>query len=221
MRIFLFAFLVDGVFGDTESVMEGHSAILHTNITKNHQDRMLWYFEGTRIALINGEASKSCLYDGEGGRFRDRLEVDYETGSLNITNIKPEHAGRYEAEIIRSESSGKTESLNRSSKCESARIYPKSSKRGEIIKSFSLTVIASDSGEHKNKALTDPQDKEMEKTVPGSGPSTGVVAGIVVGVVVVGVVLLMMAAAVVFRKKIDDYIFRKFKEIPTSERTTV
>lgn len=212
MVIFLFAFLVDG---DPEavksvSVMEGDPVILNTNVTKQH-DIMRWYFNGIRIALINGHPNTSCVYDGEDGIFRDRLEVDYETGSLNITNIRSEHAGRYEAELIRSESSGKSEILNRPSKCDSTKISKKNSNSEDIIKSFSLTVRASDSGKKKNEGLIEPQDKEMEKS---SGLSPGVVAGIVGGVV--GVVLLVAAA--VGRRKIDRCIFRKFKEIPTREK---
>uniref|UniRef100_A0A8C2CDK6 Immunoglobulin domain-containing protein n=1 Tax=Cyprinus carpio TaxID=7962 RepID=A0A8C2CDK6_CYPCA len=108
-------------------VMEGDLVTLNTSVTKQQHDTVRWYFNDILIALINGHPNTSCLYDGEDGRFRKRLEVDYETGSLIITNITTEHAGRYEAEIIRSESSGKSESLNRTSKCNSTKIIHKSS----------------------------------------------------------------------------------------------
>ncbi|KTF71720.1 hypothetical protein cypCar_00046371 [Cyprinus carpio] len=104
---------------------------------------MLWYFNNIRIALIN-DPTTSCLYDGVGGTFSDRLKVDYETGSLTITETRPEHAGRYEAEIIRRDGSGKSESLNRPSKCDSTRITQKTNNLGETIKTFQVTV--SDSG---------------------------------------------------------------------------
>ncbi|XDV23961.1 hypothetical protein PO909_028288, partial [Leuciscus waleckii] len=91
----LFVFLVDGVLGDASELnlvsMEGKSVPLNTGVNKQKRDKMLWYFNDILIAQINGEAGKSCLYDGEDGRFRDRLEVDYETGSLTITNIRSEH----------------------------------------------------------------------------------------------------------------------------------
>ncbi|XP_077081568.1 uncharacterized protein LOC143735308 [Siphateles boraxobius] len=181
--------LLDGVFGDevmTVSVMEGDSVSLNTNITKKHHDKMLWYFNDTRIALINGHPNTSCLYDGEDGRFRDRLEVDYETGSLTITNIRSEHAGRYEAELIRSESSGKRQSLNRNRKCDRTKITRKiSSSHDDTIKIFSVIIIASRSDQ-------DETDKEpyMEKhaadfTDPGPGLPSGAVAGIVVAVLLV------------------------------------
>uniref|UniRef100_A0A673LD17 Immunoglobulin domain-containing protein n=1 Tax=Sinocyclocheilus rhinocerous TaxID=307959 RepID=A0A673LD17_9TELE len=138
-----YIFVFPGVFGDdVVTVMEGDTVTLHTDITKKEHDKMLWYFEDTRIALINGHPNTSCLYDGEDGRFRDRLEVDYKTGSLIITDITTEHAGRYEAEIIRSESSGKRQSLNRNRKCDSTKITKKISiSHDDTIKTFSMIVI--------------------------------------------------------------------------------
>ncbi|KAK7126490.1 hypothetical protein R3I94_017843 [Phoxinus phoxinus] len=101
---------------------------------------MLWYFNDTLIALINGEARTSCLYDGEGGRFRDIVEVDYQTGSLIITHITSEHAGRYEANFIQSRSSGTSQSLNRNSKCDSTKITRKTSNIGDTINTFIVSV---------------------------------------------------------------------------------
>uniref|UniRef100_A0A673LJL4 Immunoglobulin domain-containing protein n=1 Tax=Sinocyclocheilus rhinocerous TaxID=307959 RepID=A0A673LJL4_9TELE len=137
-----YIFVFPGVFGDdVVTVMEGDTVTLHTDITKKEHDKMLWYFEDTRIALINGHPNMSCLYDGEDGRFRDRLEVDYKTGSLTITDITTEHAGRYEAEIIRSESSGKRQSLNRNrNKCDGTKIIQKMINIGDSVKTFSVSV---------------------------------------------------------------------------------
>ncbi|XP_073700518.1 uncharacterized protein [Garra rufa] len=181
--LILFAFLVDGMFGETDkvkSVKEGDLVILNTDITKGHQV-MKWYFNDILIAMINGNSRSSCLYDGEGERFKDRLAVDYETGSLIITEITTEHAGRYEAEFIRSESTGKKEILKRTFKCDSTKITNKTNIVGEIIKTFRLNVIASDLNKNKNEAQISPQDKENE---------TSAVVGISVAV--------QLAAAVVF-----------------------
>uniref|UniRef100_A0A8C2PN76 Uncharacterized protein n=1 Tax=Cyprinus carpio TaxID=7962 RepID=A0A8C2PN76_CYPCA len=166
--------------------MEGDSFILRINVSKQHHEPMRWYFNDSLITLINGP-NTSCLYDGEGGRFRDRLKVDYETGFLTITDIRSEHAGRYEADIIRRDSSGKSQSLNRNPKCDSTKIYKKNIIPKDIIITFSLTVSASDSGKNKNEAQIVPQDKEKKIC---SGPSTADVTGIVIA-------FLVVAAAVV------------------------
>ncbi|KAK9967224.1 hypothetical protein ABG768_001632, partial [Culter alburnus] len=102
---------VSGV--DTEevsvSVMEGDSVTLHTGVQTKHQDKIRWYFNGIRIAQINGDQSKTCTdvqcKDGD-ERFRDRLKLDHQTGSLNITNIRITDSGEYKLLI----SSGSSES---------------------------------------------------------------------------------------------------------------
>ncbi|KAG1946352.1 hypothetical protein F2P79_013818 [Pimephales promelas] len=149
-----------GVFSDEVSVNEGDSVSLNTGVIKQPDNLMLWYFNDTRIALINRDPSTSCLYDGEGGRFRSRVKVDYKTGSLNITNITTEHTGRYEAVIIRSSSTRNSRSLNGQSKCDSTKIYNRNSTtQAKTIKTFNVSVT-------------------------GSGSSAGAVAGIVVGLLV-------------------------------------
>ncbi|XDV24060.1 hypothetical protein PO909_028342 [Leuciscus waleckii] len=137
--------LDQGVFGaetvEVKQVLEGDSVTLNTGVTKGERDEMLWYFKDTRIALISGHHNTSCLYDGEDGRFRDRLKVDYETGSLTITNIRSEHAGRYEAELNIKKSSGTSRSLNRNRKCNSTKITRKtSSTHDDFTKTFSVSV---------------------------------------------------------------------------------
>ncbi|KAK7136671.1 hypothetical protein R3I93_016880 [Phoxinus phoxinus] len=185
--IILLAFLHDGVFSaDTDevnmSVMEGGSVPLNTGVTKQQHETMRWYFNDILIVQINGDPKKNCLYDGEDGRFRDIVEVDYKTGSLNITNIRSEHAGRYEAEHIRSESSGIKLSLNRNSTCDRTKISRKTSNMDDTIKIFSVTVSgAADPG--KADSQKDIKETETDK-IPASGLSAGAVAGIVVAVLV-------------------------------------
>lgn len=97
---FLLVFVVQAAVGagvEQVSKTEGETVKLSTGVVKDRHEEMQWYFNGIRIALINGNANKSCLYDGEGGIFKNRLEADYESGSLTIKNIGPEHAGQYQA----------------------------------------------------------------------------------------------------------------------------
>ncbi|KAK9967215.1 hypothetical protein ABG768_001623 [Culter alburnus] len=181
--IILLAFLVNGAFTadpDEVSVNEGESVTLNSGLIRKQEETMLWYFNNILIVHINGDPEKTCFYYGEGGIFRDRLKVDYKTGSLTIINATLEHAGRYEAELIKSDSSGKKESLNRNSKCNSTKIIRKTS-LGEIIKKINVTVKAPGKAEPQ----MDIKEQETDKTVPGSDLSAGAVAGIVVAILVV------------------------------------
>ncbi|KAK9967210.1 hypothetical protein ABG768_001618 [Culter alburnus] len=91
-----------GVFGVDElksvSVMEGDSVTLNSDLTEYEDDLILWRFgtNNTLIAEISVLEDSMTVYDdGPDGRFRDRLKLDHQTGSLTITNITTEHAGDY------------------------------------------------------------------------------------------------------------------------------
>ncbi|XP_026107908.1 uncharacterized protein LOC113079891 [Carassius auratus] len=189
-----------GVFGDdvvTEN--EGDTVTLNTDIIKKEHDKLLWYFEDTRIALINGHPNTSCLYDGEDGRFRDRLEVDYESGSLIITNITTQHTGRYEAEIIRSESSGKRQSLNRNRKCDSTKITKKNSiSHDDNIKTFKVIITAALSDQVTTEEEPRMEKREFDLAVSGSGLSSAAVAGICAAVLLL---LTVVAAVIHYRRR--------------------
>ncbi|ROI15802.1 hypothetical protein DPX16_0031 [Anabarilius grahami] len=80
--------------------MEGDSVTLNSDLTEiDDEDLILWRFgsENTLIAEISVMEGRITVYDDVlDGRFRDRLKLDHQTGSLTITNITTEHAGRYE-----------------------------------------------------------------------------------------------------------------------------
>ncbi|XP_058618103.1 uncharacterized protein LOC131531394 isoform X3 [Onychostoma macrolepis] len=175
-----------GAFGDDKTVKEGDSVVLKTDIQKKKDESMLWYFEDARIALINKDESTSCKYDGEGGRFKDRLEVDYETAFLTITDIRLEHSGLYEAEIIRSESSGKSQSLNRNgAKCDSTKIIKKNN-LGEITETTRVNVEAKTEEEpyktekEKNKTK---EESYTTKMISGIAVACGLLVAVAVGVI--------------------------------------
>ncbi|XP_050958133.1 uncharacterized protein LOC127159293 [Labeo rohita] len=81
------------------SVLEGDSVTLNTGVTEMMDyDLILWRFgtENTVIAEINVLANRITVYDDVlDGRFRDRLKLDDQTGSLTIKNITTQHAGLY------------------------------------------------------------------------------------------------------------------------------
>ncbi|XP_067253092.1 CD48 antigen-like [Chanodichthys erythropterus] len=82
-------------FIDEISVKEGDSVTLNSEV---NDDVIQWRFgyEDTLIAEINVTANRIAVYDDVlDGRFRDRLKLDNQTGSLTITNTTTEHAGHY------------------------------------------------------------------------------------------------------------------------------
>ncbi|XP_026110381.1 SLAM family member 5-like [Carassius auratus] len=93
----------DCVFADldaAESVTEGDSVTLDSGLTEiMDDDLILWRYgaENTLIAQINVMAGSVTIYDGAlEERFRDRLKLDHQTGSLIITNTRTEHTGLYQ-----------------------------------------------------------------------------------------------------------------------------
>ncbi|XP_059424653.1 uncharacterized protein LOC132159067 [Carassius carassius] len=107
-----FSFDTDGV-----SVMEGDSVTLHTGEQTNQERSIEWYFNSTHIAKICEYPCLSCtdVQCNKGNeRFRDRLKLDHQTGSLTITTIRTTDSGLYTLQI--------------------------SSSRFSIMRSFSVTV---------------------------------------------------------------------------------
>ncbi|KAF4097333.1 natural killer cell receptor 2B4-like [Onychostoma macrolepis] len=104
-----------GVFGESVSVTEGDSVTLHTGVTEiREDDDSLWKFgaEKSQIAKMKKNKQIFSTYDGPDGRFRDRLKLDNQTGSLTITNITMKHDGVYQLEIAGAKKSSKTFSVS-------------------------------------------------------------------------------------------------------------
>ncbi|XP_067272590.1 SLAM family member 5-like [Pseudorasbora parva] len=100
-----------GVFGESVSVTEGDSVTLNTDFTKiREDDDILWKYgaENSLIAKMKKKNRTFSTYNGTDGRFRARLKLDHQTGSLTITNISTEHAGDYKLEITGAKKSSKT-----------------------------------------------------------------------------------------------------------------
>ncbi|XP_051765480.1 uncharacterized protein LOC127520858 [Ctenopharyngodon idella] len=83
------------------SVKEGDSVIFRIDFLKIlDNDVIQWRFKNTLIAEINKRADRITVNDDVlDGRFRDRLKLDNQTGSLTITNTRTEHAGVYLLQI--------------------------------------------------------------------------------------------------------------------------
>ncbi|XDV23374.1 hypothetical protein PO909_027968 [Leuciscus waleckii] len=97
-------FLLDGVFGvETDeinvSVMEGDSFTLRTGLTDiQSDDEIEWRFGSSKTRITRIAAGNVTEYDDE--RFRDRLQLERQTGDLTITNVSNEHSGVYQLSII-------------------------------------------------------------------------------------------------------------------------
>ncbi|XP_059425187.1 uncharacterized protein LOC132159630 [Carassius carassius] len=101
-------FVLCGVFGDTDevksvSVTEGDSVSLNTDVTEiQRDDQILWMVgpKETRIAEIHRQ---NLYIDATNTIFEKRLQLDNQTGSLIIRNIRTEHTGLYKLTIINKE----------------------------------------------------------------------------------------------------------------------
>ncbi|CAM4659332.1 unnamed protein product [Leuciscus chuanchicus] len=83
---------------ERKSVMKGDSVTLQTDVTEPHGDELIvWRFgdEGNLIAKCDIETKSSPLYNDIDERFRDRLQLDHQTGSLTITDIRKKQSGLY------------------------------------------------------------------------------------------------------------------------------
>ncbi len=85
-----------------KSVKKGDSVTLDPGEIKNLNGLMTWYFKDILIAEITGDPNKTCT-DGQcedpDGRFRDRLKLDHQTGSLTIRNTRTTDSGDYKLQI--------------------------------------------------------------------------------------------------------------------------
>uniref|UniRef100_A0A8C1LQS0 Immunoglobulin domain-containing protein n=1 Tax=Cyprinus carpio TaxID=7962 RepID=A0A8C1LQS0_CYPCA len=85
------------------SVTEGESVTLQTHVTEIQTDDLItWTFghSTTLIAQINKVEGIVSTYDDVlDGRFRNRLKLDHQTGSLNITDTRTTDSGNYTVNI--------------------------------------------------------------------------------------------------------------------------
>ncbi len=94
-----------------KQMMEGDSVTIHTDVTEIHEDdEIMWNFGAINSLIAQIYRASGNFFTYNDGRFRDRLKLDKQTGSLTITNITTQHAGHYE--IIAAKLSSKTFSVS-------------------------------------------------------------------------------------------------------------
>jgi len=79
-------------------VKGGESVTLDPGVT-NTSEVMTWYFKDIPIAEITGDQSQTCTDVQCEERFRVRLKLDHQTGSLIITNTTNTDSGLYKLQI--------------------------------------------------------------------------------------------------------------------------
>ncbi|XP_016407171.1 uncharacterized protein LOC107739534 [Sinocyclocheilus rhinocerous] len=96
--------ITDVPAAELHEMKERESVTLDSGEIKHPNDVITWYFNNTLISEITGDQSKICTYVQCAERFRDRLKLDHQTGSLTITNTRTTDYGLYERQIIISNS---------------------------------------------------------------------------------------------------------------------
>uniref|UniRef100_A0A8C2C4W3 Immunoglobulin domain-containing protein n=1 Tax=Cyprinus carpio TaxID=7962 RepID=A0A8C2C4W3_CYPCA len=80
------------------SAMVGESLILITDFTIERGERVQWSFQDKTLAAgMNGDISKTAYGDV---RFKDRLELHHQTGSLTIKNTRTSDTGDYQLKFL-------------------------------------------------------------------------------------------------------------------------
>ncbi|XP_065099471.1 uncharacterized protein [Paramisgurnus dabryanus] len=114
--LFIISLFINGVVThESVSVMEGDSVTLYTNTVIHKGYLIEWRFGDDHylIARVNGGTNRVKIYaDVLNGRFRDRLQVNDQTGDLTFTNITTQHTGLYQLEIINMGNTTKTFNIN-------------------------------------------------------------------------------------------------------------
>ncbi|XP_057181280.1 SLAM family member 5-like isoform X1 [Triplophysa rosa] len=79
--------------------MEGDSVTLHTRLTHIQTDeQILWMFGPQEIPVAEIHNQKPNTY--QTGRYGGRLQINSQTGSLTITNMRTTDSGLYRLEVI-------------------------------------------------------------------------------------------------------------------------
>ncbi|XP_064191015.1 CD48 antigen-like isoform X2 [Anguilla rostrata] len=104
---FILLFLLSGLLSlepevKTVSKKEGETVSLHSHIA-GEQAQILWIFHSgsskkTIAQLIRGEFASDYIEE-----FRDRLQLDRQTWSLNISNLNSKDTGVYHVQVIANE----------------------------------------------------------------------------------------------------------------------
>ncbi|XP_066517986.1 CD48 antigen-like isoform X4 [Hoplias malabaricus] len=83
--------------------LEGNTVIIHTGLTAVQSDaHILWFYgpENVESRIVNSLVIRETVIEYFTERFRDRLQLNRNSGSLTIRNISREDSGLYKLQII-------------------------------------------------------------------------------------------------------------------------
>ncbi|XP_016381043.1 uncharacterized protein LOC107718468 [Sinocyclocheilus rhinocerous] len=92
------------------TVKQGETVTLKTGVTDMQRDDLLrWKYADSRvsesttlfsvIAVCNKRTARIAVKEGPGGKFKDRLQLDHQTGNLTIKNMRVKDTGHFKLEI--------------------------------------------------------------------------------------------------------------------------
>ncbi|KAA0711878.1 hypothetical protein E1301_Tti024203 [Triplophysa tibetana] len=84
---------------ETVSAMKGDSVTLHNDLTDVQKDEVLLWSSYNSIAEIDKTTQNVLTYDDADRRFKNRMQINNQTGSLTIQNISITDSGLYNLEI--------------------------------------------------------------------------------------------------------------------------
>jgi len=85
---------------EPKSEAKGNNVLLKTGVTTiNPGDLILWMFGAKNFFIARADSNKTDISE----RFKDRVQLDPQTGSLTITNISNREYGHYKVQIINEE----------------------------------------------------------------------------------------------------------------------
>ncbi|XP_043078650.1 uncharacterized protein LOC122327385 isoform X2 [Puntigrus tetrazona] len=104
--LFLWIWFSPGVLGDADeekSVTEGDSVTLKTGVSEVQSNyQILWMFNVNNSDARIAEIYRQNIHIEDSTHiFGDRLQMDRQTGSLTIRNIRTQHSGLYKLTIIK------------------------------------------------------------------------------------------------------------------------
>ncbi|XP_036420142.1 CD48 antigen-like [Colossoma macropomum] len=153
--------------------LEGNTVTIHTGLTGVQSDaHILWFYRSenldTKIVIslvFKGETNTD--YPSE--RFRDRLQLNRNSGSLTITNISREDSGVYKLQIITGHQSVWSFSLNVYAPVSKPVIRNDSEKRSVSLRESCSPLCSVENG--KDVSLSWYEEKERTSSISSSDSS--------------------------------------------------